>query len=84
MSRILPRFTDQTIHHDPLEIHLAQLEAKRQATINAMNTRNYATPDPTNLRGIPCIARGVGGTQPGSNPLSETVAREQRKLKARR
>ncbi len=73
MSRILPRFTDQHIVVDHLEIKLAQIEAKRQATLDAMNAGNYATPDPQDLRGIPCIARGVGGTQPGTDPLATTI-----------
>ncbi len=70
MSRPLPRFTDQTIHHDPLEIMLAQRQAQHDQARKAINTAGYATPDPTDLRGIPCIAKGVGGTQPGTNPAT--------------
>jgi hypothetical protein len=32
-------------------------------------------PNPQDLRGIPCIAPGVGGTQPHTHPLNETIRR---------
>jgi hypothetical protein len=31
--------------------------------------------EPAELRGIPVLAAGVGGTQPGTNPLTETLRR---------
>jgi hypothetical protein len=31
--------------------------------------------DPRKLRGIPCIARGVGGTSPGTNPEARATRR---------
>lgn len=31
--------------------------------------------DPTDLRGIPCVAHGVGGTSPGTDPLLAVIAR---------
>jgi len=37
--------------------------------------------DTRRLRGIPCIARGVGGTSPNTNPLTETIARETRNIR---
>lgn len=75
MSRPLPRFTDQTLIHDPLEIMLAQREAEITRA-RAQVARGH-TPDanPIDLRGIPCIARGVGGTSPHTDPLRETIRR---------
>jgi hypothetical protein len=31
--------------------------------------------DPRDLRGVPVIARGVGGTSPGTQPEAETIRR---------
>lgn len=75
MRRPLPRFTDTAIHHDPLEAMLARREAA-QAQAREQIAQGY-TPDadPADLRGIPCIARGVGGTSPGTNPLAATIRR---------
>jgi len=72
MSKPLPRYTNT--------------QQRDQATVDkAVGNTNPHTwnithqPTPQNLRGIPCIARGVGGTQPGSNPLTETIRRDQRR-----
>lgn len=73
MSRPLPRYLEQPIHHDPLDQLLAQREqAEHQARAKIANGH---TPDadPTDLRGIPCIARGVTGTSPGTNPATEAT-----------
>lgn len=79
MSKLLPRYTDQPIETDPLEALIAKREAEEQATREAMDTGDStAQADPQDLRGIPCIARGVGGTSPGTNPLSEAVRRSLR------
>lgn len=71
MSRLLPRFTDQAIEPDPLEALIAKREAEQEAT-RAAHARGDSTQqaDPQDLRGIPCIARGVGGTSPGTNPAA--------------
>jgi hypothetical protein len=68
MSFPLPRFTDTTIEHDPLETMLAHREAQRDAAKARINAGTYLAPDPADLRGIPCLAQGVGGTSPGSSP----------------
>ena len=73
--RILPRFTDQEIEHDPLEIALAQMEAERHKAISELENGRTPDADPADLRGIPVIARGVGGTSPGSDPYGETQRR---------
>lgn len=75
MTQILPRFTDQAIVHDPLAILIAQREARETAAIEHIRAGNHTPADPADLRGIPCIARGVGGTSPGTNPLTETIRR---------
>ena len=74
MSRILPRFTDSAIAHDPLEIMLAQHEAKQTAAIQRIAS-GAPMADPSDLRGIPCLAKGVGGTSPHTDPLKETIYR---------
>lgn len=79
MSRLLPRYTDtpNVVHPpDPLEQALAEHERKRQEAIAKLEAGHVPLEaDPSDLRGIPCIARGVGGTSPGSNPLTETIRR---------
>ena len=32
--------------------------------------------EPGDLRGIPCLAKGVGGTQPGTSPLAALMSRQ--------
>ena len=71
MSRPLPRYTQQAIEHDPLEIMLAEREAARDQARALIAAGQFLTPDPADLRGIPCIARGVGGTSPGTNPYTQ-------------
>ncbi len=79
MSRILPRFTQPQLTHDPLAILIAQQEARTHAAQQAIANGTHTPTDPTNLRGIPCIARGVGGTSPNTDPLRETIRRDQRR-----
>lgn len=78
MSQPLPRYTQQRIEHDPLEAMLAQQEAAEQAARDAIARGITPLADPTDLRGIPCIARGVGGTSPGTNPLAAALRNERR------
>jgi hypothetical protein len=80
MSRPLPRYTTiSTTEALKIDRILAQTNANEtpttitQATLPGDNRR---------LRGIPCIARGVGGTSPNTNPLRETIARDQRRRRA--
>lgn len=73
MSRLLPRYTEHTIEHDPIEIAIAQREAQEQAAREQVAAGNTPLADPQDLRGIPCIAHGVGGTSPGTNPLTEAL-----------
>jgi hypothetical protein len=74
MSRLLPRYTDKAIAPpDPLEAHIAHLEAKEAAARDAVAKGFTPQADPVDLRGIPCIARGVGGTSPGTNPATAVL-----------
>jgi len=68
--RLLPRFTQDAIEQDPLEALIAKREAQETATREAINNGHTPQADPQDLRGIPCIARGVGGTSPGTNPAA--------------
>lgn len=67
MSRPLPRFTQTTIATDPIEIAMAQRQAREDAARHAI-AAGAPPADPADLRGIPCIAPGVGGTSPGTAP----------------
>lgn len=36
-------------------------------------------PEPGDLRGIPCLAKGVGGVSPGTSPEGALMAAERRR-----
>lgn len=74
MSRLLPRFTQQPIEHDPLEHSIAVREAELERKRNEVARGYTPLADPQDLRGIPCIARGVGGTSPGTDPIRYLLA----------
>lgn len=71
--RTLPRYTDHAIEHDPLETMLAQHQARLEAERAKVAEGRTDEADPADLRGIPCIARGVSGTSPGTNPLHAVI-----------
>lgn len=79
-GRIRGQF-DTLIEHDPLEQYLAHLEAKQAEAREQIANGKTLDADPADLRGIPCIARGVGGTSPGTNPLTEAIARIMRTVR---
>ena len=68
MSRPLPRYTEATVKADPLELALAQRQAKEDHARQMVAAGRTPDADPQDLRGIPCIARGVGGATRGSSP----------------
>jgi hypothetical protein len=76
MSHILPRYTDTAIPHDPLEIALAQTEARNTAAREAIHNGTHTPDQAATLRGIPCITNGIPGTSPGTNPLQALIAKE--------
>lgn len=69
---LLPRYTDQPQPADHLEIELAAKQA-REDQARAALAAGAAPADPADLRGIPCIAPGVGGTSPGTNPATTVL-----------
>ena len=73
MNQPLPRYRQNPIHHDPLDAMLARREALEAQAREAINHGHTPDADHADLRGIPCIARGVGGTSPGTNPLAATI-----------
>ena len=77
MSKLLPRYTEQTPIQriDPLEAEIIRIEHERKAAIEAVNQGKHTDADPQDLRGIPCIARGVGGVSPGTDPFAEASRR---------
>lgn len=70
---LLPRYTHPHQPADPLELELAAKHAREHAARQAIAAGAPPT-DPASLRGIPCIARGVGGTSPGTNPATHVLA----------
>lgn len=69
MNRPLPRFTEQAIAHDPLERHIAAMQAREQAAVAAVLAGHTPLATAQEGRGIPLIARGISGTSPGSDPF---------------
>ena len=67
MSKPLPRYTNTTSRDQ------AQVDKAVGNTNPHTWTTHQATPQ--DLRGIPVQAKGVGGTQPHTNPLTETIFR---------
>jgi len=72
MSRPLPRHT----HEPDFQVKLAAILIEVGEPLATTGpTHGTAAGDERKLRGIPCIARGVGGTQPHTQPLAETIRR---------
>ena len=83
MSQPLPRFTqDRHVPHiDPLDAMLAKRELEHQQAIALIDNGKTPLSDSTDarrLRGIPCIAEGVTGTSPGTDPLRAVLATDHR------
>jgi len=57
------------------EVKLAQIALDSG---NNVLSRSTAAGDERKLRGIPTVARGVAGAQPGTQPEQETIARDER------
>ena len=72
MSRPLPRHT----HEPDFQVKLAAILIEVGEPLATTGpTHGTAAGDERKLRGIPCMARGVGGTQPQTQPLAETIRR---------
>lgn len=72
MSRPLPRYTNTTTI-DAAQIDKIVGAAEGNTLTNPMHLATAAE-----LRGIPVQAKGVGGTQPGTDPAAETINRQHR------
>ena len=77
-ARLLPRFRETA------RLHATQRQALRDAAATAADegraTRSKPVPSPGELRGIPVI--GHGGASPGTQPLAETIRRDERRRAA--
>lgn len=62
MSRILPRYTDTRLE-DERAIARAIIDSGQRIELD-----QHANPG--DLRGIPIVGHGIGGTSPGTNPYT--------------
>ena len=76
MSRPLPRYLEAHIVSDPLEIALAQRQAREDHARELVAAGRTPDADPQDLRGIPAIGRNVQGVIGGTDPFAETAHRE--------
>ena len=75
---LLPRFTNTRLE-DERKIAAVILDNTEEPAPEKNPKRELAKPgDPRVLRAIPVIARGVGGTVPGTDPLAACLALEAR------
>ncbi len=75
MSRALPRYLDTD--HAEWERKLARILIEVGEPAPASRTfRATAAGDEQRLRGIPCQAKGVGGTSPGTNPMAALMSKQ--------
>lgn len=77
MSRPLPRFRTDEHSHDPLDNWIAQRRREKERAKQRIDS-GATVGDPADLRGIPVIARGVGGTSPETDPLAEAIRNDHR------
>lgn len=78
MSRPLPRFTNTTIQDQQKIIEITG--GTNNTPPITTTPHSWQQPNPADLRGIPCLARGVGGTIQGTNPIAETIRRDQQRV----
>lgn len=76
MSRPLPRYLEARIEADPLELALAQRQAREDHARELVAAGRTPMADPQNLRGIPAIGKNVAGVIGGTDPFAETANRE--------
>jgi hypothetical protein len=73
MSRLLAKYR-QDEERERAYRNVARAIRESAETIN-LRTDPLLPADPTDLRGIPCLAPGVGGTSPGTDPFLAVSAR---------
>lgn len=66
------------VDHDPLEIAIAQREAREASIRQAIANGTYELRVPLNPRGWPIQTKGVSGTSPGTDPATEAVHSDHR------
>ncbi len=86
---LLPRYRADQPSATPTRrrsIHdkLRQIEDTDQAIADTITAGPSEASAWQQLRGIPCIARSVGGTQPGTDPLTEVLKSDRIKRYTRR
>jgi len=83
VSILLPRFTNTRLE-DERKIARVILDGTETPAPEKNPKRELAKPgDPRVLRAIPVIARGVGGTVPGTDPLGALLTSDHRTRYAR-
>jgi hypothetical protein len=80
MHHILPRFTRyQQQREDEQKVARVILESGNTVdSTTTMAARATAAGDSRRLRGIPCVARSVGGVSPGSDPVAALLRKQPR------
>ena len=79
-ARLRPHLRAQ-LERQQADVFAAEYERASTAEIETTSPA-WKTPtgdDRERLRGLPCIARGVTGAQPGSNPVGALLAKERRR-----
>jgi hypothetical protein len=79
-SQLLPRFSAVTERAERARKIAAIVRETECSAESATKTVAQATlaGDERRLRGVPCIARGVGGASPGTNPVAELLRKQPR------
>ena len=73
MSHLLPRFTQRTQRLAD-ERRLAQILSETDESVPTQTVARATLPgDTRRLRGIPCVARGISGVSPGTDPLGAVL-----------
>lgn len=82
-ARLLPRLRNPLAERRAMEraqagVLLAALEANPTASLPLRHELTKPG-DKDALRGLPAVARGVSGAQPGTDPLREVLRKERRR-----
>ena len=80
-ARLLPRFRARSPLLERARMVEEQAAVLREAVAESSEALHLAPGraggDPRTLRGIPVIARAVGGVSPGTQPEAETIRRSE-------
>jgi hypothetical protein len=83
-ARLLPRFRDRVqLERQQGDVFREEFERAGQAGIDTTSPRARRNDGPMvsviELRGLPCLAAGVRGVQPGTDPLGALIWKERRR-----